>query len=130
MSYKFIPQINLAFKDLCDSDLTMKELDTAIKQMAIDKAPGQDGLTSNFYKFFWEDIKELLFNAINECIDSNNLMSTMKQGIITLLPKPGKDKRYIENLRPITLLNVDYKLLTHIIANRLKVDIEQIISET
>lgn len=125
-----IPQINLAFKDLCDSDLTMKELDLAIKQMAINKAPGQDGLTSNFYKFFWEDVKELLFKAISECINSNNLMSTMKQGIITLLPKPGKDKRYIENLRPITLLNVDYKLLTHIIANRLKVDIDQIINET
>lgn len=54
----------------------------------------------------------------------------MKQGIITLLPKPGKDKRYIDNLRPITLLNVDYKLFTNIIANRLKMDIGQIISET
>lgn len=54
----------------------------------------------------------------------------MKQGIITLLPKPGKDKRYIDNLRPITLLNVDYKLFTQIFANRLKEGMGQIISET
>ena len=54
----------------------------------------------------------------------------MKQGIITLLPKPGKDKRHIDNLRPITLLNVDYKLFTIVLANRLKVGIDQIISES
>lgn len=54
----------------------------------------------------------------------------MKQGVITLLPKPGKDKRYIDNLRPIALLNVDYKLFTMVFANRLKTDIKQIVSET
>lgn len=51
-------------------------------------------------------------------------MPTMKQGVITLVPKPGKDKRYIDNLRPITLLNVYYKLFTMIFANRLKTDIK------
>ena len=48
------------------------------------------------------------------------MMPKMKQGFITLIPKPGKDKKPIDNLRPITLLNVDYKLFTHIFANRLK----------
>ncbi len=57
-------------------------------------------------------------------------MSTMKQGIITLLPKPGKDKRHIDNLRPRILLNVDCKLFTRLIANRLRVGMDQIISET
>lgn len=73
--------------------------------MSARKAPGEDSLTSNFSEFFWEDLKELLFNALKECIEKNDLMPTMKQGVITLLPKPGKDKRYIDNLRPITLLN-------------------------
>uniref|UniRef100_A0A3B3D2N2 Reverse transcriptase domain-containing protein n=1 Tax=Oryzias melastigma TaxID=30732 RepID=A0A3B3D2N2_ORYME len=54
----------------------------------------------------------------------------MKQGVITLIPKPGKDSTFLDNLRPITLLNTDYKLLTHIFANRLKSGITQIISET
>lgn len=57
-------------------------------------------------------------------------MPTMKQGIIILLPKPRKDKRYIDNLGPIALLNVDYKLFTRVIANRLKIGIDQIISES
>ncbi len=58
--------------------------------------------------------------ALKECTDNNNL-SAMKQGIVTLSPKPGKDKRLIDNLRPITFLNVHHKIFTHIIASRLLV---------
>lgn len=54
----------------------------------------------------------------------------MKQGIITLIPKPGKDPKQIDNRRPITLLNNDYTIRTHIYANRLKTGITQIISDT
>lgn len=46
--------------------------------MLFGKSPGQDGLTTNFYKFFWEDIKDLLFKALKECCESNFLLPTMK----------------------------------------------------
>lgn len=46
-------------------------------------------------------------------------MTTTKQGLIILIPKRGKDKRLLDNLRPIMLINTDYKLLLGIIA-RLK----------
>uniref|UniRef100_A0A3B3DY82 Reverse transcriptase domain-containing protein n=1 Tax=Oryzias melastigma TaxID=30732 RepID=A0A3B3DY82_ORYME len=126
----FIPKINSKFKKECDSEIKMSELDSAVQKLALGKSPGQDGLTSNFYKFFWEDIKDLLFNALKECIQNNTLLTTMKQGVITLIPKPNKDKSVIENLRPITLLNVDYKLFTHVLANRLKNGIQNVVSET
>ncbi len=54
----------------------------------------------------------------------------MKRGLIILIPKLNKDKIIIDNLRPITLLNVDYKILTSAIANRLKFRLSQVISET
>lgn len=98
--------------------------------MASDRLPGPDGITSNFYKHFWEDLKHLLFQAINECINQKELMQTMKQGIIKLIPKPGKDKRILSNLRPITLLNTDYKILTTVLAARLKTGISKLISPT
>jgi hypothetical protein len=98
--------------------------------MQLGKSPGQDGLTTNFYKFFWDDIKDLLFKALKDCFESNSLLPTMKQGLIILIPKSNKDKRFIDNLRPITLLNVDYKILTSAIANRLKFRLSQVISET
>lgn len=75
--------------------------------MALGKSPGQDGLTTNFYQFFWFDIRELLYDELNECIQNNTLLTTIKQGLIMLIPKANKDKTIIQNLRPITLLNKD-----------------------
>lgn len=48
-----IPSIDSVFKELCDSDLTLQELDAAIKQSKPGKSPGPDGLTTDFYNFFW-----------------------------------------------------------------------------
>ena len=53
----------------------------------------------------------------------------MKPGVIVLIPKPGKNHKIIDNLRPITLLNNDYKLLAHIYTSRLKKGISQVVSE-
>lgn len=127
---KCIPKIEDSFKDLCDSHLSIYELDLSLKKMKTNKSPGPDGLTSNFYKFFWEELKVFLYEALQECIKNNNLMPTMKQGLIILIPKPGKDKRILDNLRSITLLNTDYKIFSGVIAARLKIGLPQIISET
>ena len=54
----------------------------------------------------------------------------MKQGLITLIPKSGEDKRVLDNLRPVMLLNTDYKILSVVIAARLKKGISTIISKT
>lgn len=119
-----------SIKTICDSDLKIKELDVVCLKLSLNKAPGSDGLTANFYHFFWKDIRNLLFKAIQECIAKQELMPSMKQGLITLIPKHSKDKRVLDNLRPITLLNTDYKLLSGCIAARLKEGLSQLIDET
>ena len=68
--------------------------------------------------------------AIKDILSNRTLTPTMKQGLITLIPKQGKDKRYINNLRPITLLNTDYKLFSHVIADRLRNGLADVISDT
>lgn len=115
---------------LCDSDLRIEELDSVVMKMTLNKSPGTDGLTNNFLKFFWGDLRDLLFNALTECIEKKELIESMKQGLITLIPKAGKDKRVLDNLRPITLLNTDYKNFSGAIPARLKKGISNIISET
>jgi len=77
-----------------------------------------------------DDLKYIFFEALQDCINNIELLPTMKQGLIILIPKPGKDKRILDNLRPITLLNTDYKLFTKALASRLKTGISQIISVT
>lgn len=123
-----IPVIDETFRDTCEEDLRIEEFDCTIKKIASDRSPRPDGITANFYKHFWEEIKIILFQAINECILKKELMTTMKKDLIKLIRKPGKDKRFLSNRRPITLLNRDCKIFTTVLAARLKEGILKIIS--
>lgn len=79
-----------SFNELCEEDLNMAEFDTAIKKMSSDRSPGPAGLTASFYKHFWGEIKSFPFQAMNECVIYTERMTTMKQGTIKLIPKPGQ----------------------------------------
>ena len=58
--------------------------------------------------------------SFNFAFQSRNLSISQRRGIISLIPKKFKDKTMLENLRPISLLNVDYKIITKAIAQRLE----------
>jgi len=75
--------------------------------MKNNKSPGSDGLTADFYKIFWNDIKVYLVKSLNYSYDIKNLTELQTQSIITLLPKKDKDTLSINNWRLISLLNVD-----------------------
>ena len=100
----------------------------ALKSMENSKSPGNDGLTVEFYKFFWIDLKHLLFNSFLESEITKCLSASQKQAVIKLLTKKDKDKRFIENWRPISLLNIDTKILSKVLANRLKPTLPSIIA--
>ena len=59
-------------------------------------------------------------NCINECFEKGEMSSSQKQAIITLIEKKGKDRSLLENWRPISLVNVDTKIMTKAIASRIK----------
>ena len=113
---------------LCDEPLTLAECTRALKLLANNKSPGSDGFTTNFYKFFWIDIKEILFDSFEYSLEHNTLSSDQKRGILNLLPKENKDLRYLANWRPISLLQTDYKILTKALALRLQNVLPNIIS--
>ena len=69
---------------------------------------------------FWNQIKDTLLSAINYAYSVGHLHSSALKGIISLIPKKGRDTRKVENMHPITLLNMDYKLIEKVLANRLK----------
>lgn len=93
----WIPKVDESFKNSCDADISMLEVEKAMNCLSLDKSPGSDGLTSNFYRHFWDNIKDLVFHMLKEISESHILPSTMKQGIITLIPKPGKNSKLIDN---------------------------------
>lgn len=125
----FTPLISENSKEECEAKLLCSEMTNAVNSVRLRKSPGSDGLTVEFYLCFWDLIKDHLLLMYNECIDKQEMTTTMKQGLITLIPKPGKDPLIIENWRPVSLLNIDYKILAQVYAKRLKKNLEEIISE-
>ena len=100
-----------------------------LKNMQNDKSPGPDGFTTNFYKFFFKDIGDFLVRSINYGFMTGSLSVTQRQGVITCIPKEGKPKRFLKNWRPITVLNVSYKLASACVAEWLKNVLPKIINE-
>ncbi|GBG83099.1 hypothetical protein CBR_g36717 [Chara braunii] len=103
---------------LMDRPTTEEELTVTLKCMARGKAPGDDGLPVEFFAACWEVLVGDLVSLFNEIRDGGRLGKTMTRGIISLLFKKG-DRSDTRNWRPISLLNVVYKLLAKLLANRL-----------
>ena len=83
-------------------------------------SPGISGFTGDFFKFFWRDIKQFAVRSVNHSFDIGSLSIQQRQGIITLLPKGTKDRRFLANWRPLILLNSFYKLVSGCITERIK----------
>ena len=110
-----------------DQPLTKEDLFKALTKMKPGKSPGIDGLPMEFYLVFWPEIKDDFFELVNH-VHKNNIMSkTMREAILTLIFKKGEKKR-LQNWRPISLLCVDYKIITAALANKLKYQLPHIIS--
>ena len=117
-------------KDSLEGQLTPSECKKALQQLAVGKTPGMDGLTSDFYRAFWEQIGHLVLNSLNEAYSKGEFMLAQNRGVIRLLPKPNEKREHLlklENWRPISLLNVDYKIGSKALAMRLEKVLPKII---
>lgn len=112
-----VPMISDEFKSICEREFSIVEIRDALKSMKKGKAPGTDGLSVEFYLHVWEHLEGPIFNMFQECLAKGEMIANMKQGVISLIPKPDKEPLCIDNWRPITLLNTDYKLRTLAYAN-------------
>ena len=92
----------------------------ALNSMQANKSPGNDGLTTKLYVAFFDLLGAKLLNCFKFAFNHGELSSSQKQGAITLIEKKGRDKRYLKNWRPISLLNVGTKLLSKVLACRVK----------
>ena len=92
------------------------------------KSPGTDGLPAEFYKFFWLDLGADMTTSFNYAFSIGMLSISQRRRIISFIPKKNKDKSLLENLRPISPLNIDYKSLTKVIAKRFEKVLPKIIN--
>jgi hypothetical protein len=124
-----IPKLDEEDRELCEGKISEGECVEVIKTFKNRKSPGTDGLPIELYKIFWNDINNLVLNSFSYSYEQKNMSVSQNQSTITLLPKRDKDTRLLNNWRPISLLNVDYKIMAKYIASRLKLVLMKIISE-
>ena len=115
--------------ELLKGKTTHRELSEALKNMKNEKRPGLDGFTVEFFKFFWLHLGGFILRSINHGYRPGESFVTQKQRIITCLPKPNKCRHFLKSWRPISLLNVVYKMTSAIIANRIKTVCDKLFSE-
>ena len=114
------PKLNENESNLLEGPITLQEAANTLSKMKNNKSPGSSGFTVEFFKFFWADLKFFWVNSINYGFQNGELSVTQKEGLIVCIPKGDKCKKYIKNWRPISLLNVSYKIASGVIASRIK----------
>ena len=107
---------------------TQEEVDAAIKQMSLLKAPSPDGMPPLFYQSFWSKIGPNVSEGVLSSLNSSTLLKSINYTFITLIPKVNSPENIFE-YTPISLCNALYKILSKVTANKLKPILNSIVFE-
>lgn len=110
-----------------DAPISVEEILKAIKMMQTGKTPGPDGIPVELYKMYAEQLAPKIQSLLSKSMAEDSIPDSMYEAVIVVIPKAGKDPTLCSSYRPISLLNVDTKILSKILANRLNMVITALI---
>ena len=114
-----LPQLPSEEADSLERDFSLEEILSSLQHMVNNKSPGPDGLPKEFYLLFVDIIGPVLAQVYKLIFQEKHLSRSQSLSYITLLCKDSEHSDLMKNYRPISLLNVDYKILSKSLANRL-----------
>lgn len=115
-------------KVMLDSVYTRTEIEFALKGMNPTKAPGPDGMSAIFFQKYWFVVGNDVVAVCLEFLNGNGSVAVLNRTLIALIPKV-QDPKMVTEYRPIRLCNVIYKLISKVLANRMKKVLPGLISE-
>jgi hypothetical protein len=121
------PKLNQEEINHLNRSITQNEIEAAIKSLPKEKSPGPEGFSAEFYQIVKEELIPTLLILFHKIKREGKLPNTFYEASITHIPKPDKDTSRKENYRPISLMNIDAKILNKIMANQIQQHIKKII---
>ena len=115
-----IPKLEDSVSSELEGEITLRECKDILCTFSSGKSPGEDGFTWEFYNCFFDLLGQDLVDCFNASYRAGEMSLSQRRGVITLIPKEDSDLSTLANWRLITLLNLDYKIGSRIIARRLE----------
>ena len=122
-----LPKLNQEEIENFNRPITSTEIETVTRNLPTNKSPGPDGFTDEFCQKFREELTPILLKFFQKIAEEGKLSNSFYEATITLIPKPDKDATKKENYRPVSLMNIDAKILNKILVIRIEQHIEKII---
>ena len=122
-----LPKLNEEEAESLNRPITEDKIEAVLKKFPTHNSPQPDGFTREFYKAFKEELTPILHRLFEKIQIDWRLPNSFYEASIILMPKPDKDTMKKENFRPISLINIDAKILNKILANRIQQYIKNII---
>jgi hypothetical protein len=116
-------------KQELEGDVTLEELKKSLDTSNMSSCPGWDGISYKCLSRLWEYIKIPMLNMARESFREGILSSTLRTGMLKLIPK-GKNNTRVEDWRPISLLSTSYKIISGVVASRLEKTLPHIIGRS
>jgi hypothetical protein len=113
------PKLNHEDINHLNRSTEQNEIEEAIKSLPKKKSPGPDGFTFEFYQTIKEELIPTLLQLFHEIEREGKLPNSFYEASITLIPKPDKETSKMESYRPISLMDINAKILSKIMANQM-----------